>query len=294
MRGGCLALVAVVASGGVASAQEPRVQELPAQPEAPTRLVVEEIRSGFVVAPDLKLTSIDGGSGALAGLYGGFITDRRLLIGAGAYWLTGGPGGVDMAYGGGLVEWFANPGGRVDFSVRSLFGAGRARFASGVGNTAFDMFRVHADSLPVHADLFHGNAARLSHPGRSHGRERGRARHGDSPRWDDFPWASRTAFRYHEDFWVADPQVSVHLNVTDWLRIGVEGATASSAAPGRTATDCGGSRPASVSSWVRRRSLRRRSFAPAKTPNQAGGIVSAAGRGPDRVNECGRYRRLRR
>ena len=220
MRGGCLALVAVVASGGVASAQEPRVQELPAQPEAPSRLVVEEIRSGFVVAPDLKLTSIDGGSGALAGLYGGFITDRRLLIGAGAYWLTGGPGGVDMAYGGGLVEWFANPGGRVDFSVRSLFGAGRARFASGVGNTAFDMFRVHADSLPVHADLFHGNAARLSHPGRSHGRERGRVWHGDSPRWDDFSWASRTAFRYHEDFLVADPQVSVHLNVTDWLRIG--------------------------------------------------------------------------
>ena len=88
------------------------MQELPSQ-EAPARsgLLVEEIRSGFVVAPDLKLTSIDGSSDALAGLYGGFITDRRLLLGAAAYWLTGGAGGVDMAYGGGLVEWFGNPPG---------------------------------------------------------------------------------------------------------------------------------------------------------------------------------------
>ena len=194
------ALVALgwLVAGAAASAQEP---------EAPTRLVVEEIRSGFVVAPDLKLTSVDGRAGALTGLYGGFITDRRLLIGAGAYWLTGGPGSVDMAYGGGLVEWFANPGGRVDFSVRSLFGAGRATLVSEVG-------------IPGFFGPFHGPSGRLFHGGRSHGRGWGHAWRGGNPRWDDFPWPGSVALRYREDFLVADPQFSVHLNVTDWLRIG--------------------------------------------------------------------------
>ena len=184
--------------GATASAQEPAVA---------SSLSVERIRSGFVVAPDLKLTSIDGDTGTVAGLYGGFITDRRLLVGAGAYWLTGGPGDVDMAYGGGLVEWFANPGGRVDFSMRSLFGFGRATLASTVETTAFDAFNGHAGRLP--------------YGGPGHGRHWDRWSHKGHPTWSDgFEWPSSFTFRYREDFLIADPQLSVHLNVTDWLRIG--------------------------------------------------------------------------
>ena len=184
--------------GATASAQEPAVA---------SSLTVERIRSGFVVAPDLKLTSIDGDTGTVAGLYGGFITDRRLLVGAGAYWLTGGPGDVDMAYGGGLVEWFANPGGRVDFSVRSLFGFGRATLASTVETTAFDAFHRHAGRLP--------------YGGPGHGRHWDRWSHKGHPTWSDgFEWPSSFTLRYREDFLIADPQLSVHLNVTDWLRIG--------------------------------------------------------------------------
>ena len=197
VRGG-LVLGAVAVSAAAVSAQEP---------VAPPGLVVEEIRSGFVVASDLKLTSIDGGSGALAGLYGGLITDRRLLLGAGAYWLTGGPGGVDMAYGGGLVEWFANPRGPVDFSVRSLFGVGRATLSTDVAIPAFGGFRTHAGRL------LHGRGSRPW--------GRGHVGRGGRPPWDDFPWPSPlTTIRYREDFLVADPQISVHLNLTDWLRLG--------------------------------------------------------------------------
>ena len=193
----CALALVLVAGAGAAAAQEP---------EAPARLAVKEIRSGLVIAPDLKLTSVDGGSGKLTGLYGGFITDRRLLIGVGAYWLTGGPASVGMAYGGGLVEWFANPGGRVDFSVRSLFGAGRARLVSDFG---IPVFGPHG-----------GRAGWLSHGGRRHGSGWSRTWHRGHAPWGDLPWPSRTAFGYHEDFLVADPQLSVHLNVTDWLRIG--------------------------------------------------------------------------
>ena len=198
-RGACCVMLALagVLAGVAASAQEP---------EAAGRLTVERIRSGLLVAPDLKLTSIDGGSGAVAGLYGGFITDRRLLVGAGAYWLTGGPAGVDMAYGGGLVEWFANPDARVDFSVRSLFGFGRATLASAVHLPAFD--------------AFHGRAGRLSLEGRGHGRHWGRSFHGGHGAAGNFGWPSSVTFRYRNDFLIADPQLSVHLNVTEWLRIG--------------------------------------------------------------------------
>ena len=197
------ALCALLASGGFLSGVTASAQE----PAAPGRLTVERIRSGLVIAPDLKLTSIDGHSGAVTGLYGGFITDRRLLVGAGAYWLTGGPAAVDMTYGGGLVEWFANPGGRLDFSVRSLFGFGRATLSSTV-------------ETPV-LDAFHGHAGRLSYGGPRHGRHRGRWSHMGHSAWNDnFEWPSSFTFRYRNDFLIADPQLSVHLNVTDWLRIG--------------------------------------------------------------------------
>jgi hypothetical protein len=43
----------------------------------------------------------------------------------------------------------------------------------------------------------------------------------DHPAWnDDFEWPRSFTFRYREDFLIADPQLSVHLNVNDWLRIG--------------------------------------------------------------------------
>ena len=192
-----LALGAVL-GGGTAAAQEPAAE---------SRLTVERIRSGLVIAPDLRLTRIDGDSGAVAGLYGGFITDRRLLVGAGAYWLTGGPAGIDMAYGGGLVEWFANPGGRVDFSVRSLFGAGQATLASTVEIPFFDAFRGHTDR-PLFGGFGHGRHGN----GRFHGHREARN--------SNFAWPTSFTFRYRENFLIADPQLSVHLNVTDWLRIG--------------------------------------------------------------------------
>ena len=194
---GGMCVVGALGAGVAASAQEP---------ETPSRLLVEEIRSGFVAAPELKLTSIDGGSGAVAGMYGGFITDRRLLIGAGAYWLTSGPGSVDMAYGGGLVEWFGNPDGRMDFSVRGLVGAGRATLGPDIG---IPLFRA-----------LHGDVERVFHIGRGYGRQRGHASHGRHPVRDDFAWPRALAFRYREDFVVAEPQLAVHLNVTDWLRAG--------------------------------------------------------------------------
>ena len=92
--------------GTAASAQEQPVQD---------RFTMEEVRNGWIVAPDFKFTQINDGDAVLAGAYGGKMIDGRFLVGGGAYWLSGAPD-VNMAYGGGLVEWFGNPGSLVDFS----------------------------------------------------------------------------------------------------------------------------------------------------------------------------------
>ncbi len=82
----------------------------------------------------------------------------------------------------------------------------RASLASTVGIPAFE--------------AFHGRAGRLSHAGRGHDRHWGRPSHGGHRAAGNFGWPSSVTFRYRNDFLIADPQLSVHLNVTDWLRIG--------------------------------------------------------------------------
>ena len=183
------------AAAAPASAQEPAPQP------AGSSFVVEEMRSGFVVAPDYKFTEVDGTHAGLLGVRGGFVTDRRLLIGGAGYWLPRTTDGLEMLYGGGLVEWFANPDGLVDFSVSGLVGAGTATLTDGVassGTTRFPFVR---------------RGGRYT----NHGWWPGWGDVHDDWRFED-PWFG--GFRYRQEFFVAEPQASIHLNLTDWLRVG--------------------------------------------------------------------------
>ena len=155
-----------------------------------TGLALEEMQSGFVVSPVVKLADVDGDIGTLAGLYGGWMTDGRLLIGAGAYWLTSGADDVDMAYGGGVVEWFSNPGAWVSASIGSLVGVGSATL----------------DTV-VNFDGGSGRSGRFS-----------RGRFGSFGR-HALP-ASATV-RFREEFFIAEPQASLVLNAADWFRLGL-------------------------------------------------------------------------
>lgn len=126
MNARCWALSAIGLIVAAAFATPAAAQEPAPQPAAGSFLV-EEIRSGFVVAPDYKFTEVDGRSAGLLGVRGGLVTDRRLFVGGAGYWLPDTREGLEMWYGGGLVEWFANPDGLLDFSVSGLVGAGTAR-----------------------------------------------------------------------------------------------------------------------------------------------------------------------
>lgn len=146
---------------------------------------LEKISSGFVVAPDFKFSEMDGESANLLGAYAGWLTDRKLLLGAGAYWLTSGAGGADLTYGGALVEWFVQRNDRFNLSFRGLLGAGTGTLSVDVGDFPEPVFR----------------------------NRRGRG--------DRFPHQFPSTVRVEEGFFVAEPQANASITITQWLRLGV-------------------------------------------------------------------------
>ncbi len=149
---------------------------------------LEKIQSGFVVAPDFKFSEMDGESANLLGGYAGWLTDRKLFIGAGAYWLTNGSAGSELSYGGALVEWFPRRSEKFNLSFRGLVGAGTGTLGVDIGEVpeAPEGWFVRRG----------GRGGRFSHR---------------------FP----STVLVHEGFFVAEPQANASFTFTNWLRLGV-------------------------------------------------------------------------
>ncbi len=89
-------------------------------------LVPSDFDNGFVVAFDNKLSTLDGSFANFAGLHGGWLIDHSFLIGMAGYGTTDTARGLDMGYGGLLLEYFFNPNKLFNYSVRGLIGGGGA------------------------------------------------------------------------------------------------------------------------------------------------------------------------
>jgi len=90
-------------------------------------MIVEPIRSGFLAAPDVKVTEIDRKTSELIGGYAGWLSDERFFIGGGGYWLANGNrNDREMAYGGLVVHWLVWNSGRVGVGAKGLVGGGEA------------------------------------------------------------------------------------------------------------------------------------------------------------------------
>ena len=188
----------------VATAQEPAAP--PADPHAaaqaaidqpaaqPSSMQVTPLKIGWLLAPDVRLSRVDHKDAVLVGGYGGWVTEGALLVGGGGYWLANGSDDLEMAYGGLVLEWLARTDKRIGFGARGLVGGGTAT----VGLRYTDLFGpVALDGAPV----------RFGHGG-MHGR------HGIEP-----SNLVNRSYRVSENFFVAEPQANVLLNVTDWMRI---------------------------------------------------------------------------
>jgi hypothetical protein len=120
-RAGLVAFVLCVLPLG-AAAQSADVD----QPVSQGPMTLERIHSGFVVAPDFKITEVDNRTSGLAGAYAGWLTDETILVGGGGYWLANQASDRKMAYGGLVVQWLVIKDRRIGFSAKGLVGGGRA------------------------------------------------------------------------------------------------------------------------------------------------------------------------
>jgi hypothetical protein len=146
---------------------------------------LEKMQSGFVVAPEFKFSELDSESASLLGGRAGWLTDRKLFLGAGAYFLTSGPSESGLAYGGALVEWFAQRNDRFNLSFVGLLGAGTGTLA------------VDADDLRQGAFQDHGG------------------------RGGRFPHRFPSSLEVDEGFFVAEPQANASITFTNWMRLSV-------------------------------------------------------------------------
>ena len=124
MRYQFVAIVAALLVAPAAYAQNARAQAQPVPANGP--LVFERIPEAWVLAPDFKVTDVDGRTGELAGAYGGKIIDNTLLIGGAGYWLANDARDFKMMYGGVIVGWQSPEFGRIRFGGRGLAGLGSA------------------------------------------------------------------------------------------------------------------------------------------------------------------------
>jgi hypothetical protein len=124
-------LVAVIAClVPLSAAAQPAGQTTP-RTQGP--MTVEPIHSGFLVAPDVKVTEVDRKTSELVGGYAGWLTDDRVFIGGGGYWLANGNrNDREMAYGGVVVHWLVWNSGRVGLGAKGLLGGGEATLADTV------------------------------------------------------------------------------------------------------------------------------------------------------------------
>jgi len=101
------------------------MQSAAAQTQGP--MVVERIHSGFLAAPEVKVTEVDHKTSELAGGYAGWLADDTFFIGGGGYWLANPRhSDHDFAYGGLVVQWLANRSERAGFGAKALFGGGES------------------------------------------------------------------------------------------------------------------------------------------------------------------------
>src|SRR5262245_58449791 len=100
-----------------------------AQPQTATPggpMTFERIQDGPLAAPEVKITQFDGDSDALLGGYAGWLTDNRLFIGGGGYWLLTGSHNHELGYGGVIVQWLAHTNAPFGFGIKGLVGGGWA------------------------------------------------------------------------------------------------------------------------------------------------------------------------
>jgi hypothetical protein len=155
-------------------------------------MIVERVHSGFLAAPDFKVTEVDKKTSELVGGYAGWLADESFFIGGAGYWLASGSSDREMAYGGVMLQWLAQTNNVFGIGVKGLLGGGQATLASTV--TTY---------VPVPVPILDPRNIRP----------------GDPNLIIRPPVPTTTNVRFREDFVVAEPEVDVLFRVSRLVRL---------------------------------------------------------------------------
>jgi hypothetical protein len=175
-----IAAAVMILSLPLAAAAQPGV---PATPASQGPMVVERVETGFLVAPDVKVTKVDGVTSELAGAYAGWLTDGTIFVGGGGYWMANNSSDRQMAYGGLIVQWLAPANDRFGFSLKGLVGGGQATLASNI-----------TQLVPLPVGPFPTEPIRQGA-------------------------VTNARIRFREGFFVAEPEVGLYLRLTRHVRL---------------------------------------------------------------------------
>ena len=145
-----LTLAAAIGISASARAQAPAATDSQAV-QGP--LIVERIPSGWVVSPDVTITEVNKQAATLVGAYGGWLSDRTWLVGAGGYWLANNAHDFSMAYGGIVTQYLVRSDRRIGFGVKGLVGGGDATISASYR----DVYGTPIDTRP---DIVFGHGHR--------------------------------------------------------------------------------------------------------------------------------------
>lgn len=188
-RGLALAGVIVLITPFAAAAQGP--------------MIVERVQSGFVAAPDVKVTELDNRALELVGGNLGWVVDQTVFVGGGGYWLAnGGSGDREMGYGGFVVQWLGGSNGPLGWGLKALIGGGTATLPDTITET-----------IPIFPPVPLGNG-----------------RFSPSPLPGPTYRTVTEQVRIRDDFFVAEPEADLRIRLASHLRltagIGYRAATA--------------------------------------------------------------------
>jgi len=99
-----------------------------AQPAPPNQgpMTVERMYSGFVFAPEVKITDFDHQTSGLIGGSAGYLAEETFFFGGAGYWMPNGSNGRELGYGGFVMQWYVMNNDHFGLSGKVLLGGGGA------------------------------------------------------------------------------------------------------------------------------------------------------------------------
>jgi hypothetical protein len=124
---GALMLAALPLTAAAQSADDTTQPPPPPPQTSQGPMIVERVHSGFMFAPEVKITDFDGKTSGLAGGSVGWVAEETFFFGGGGYWMaTDRSRSRELGYGGFVMQWFVANSDRFGLSAKALLGGGRA------------------------------------------------------------------------------------------------------------------------------------------------------------------------